>query len=111
VAMKDADRTEKEDPLQQVVTNSGSYLCRKVILACGLLHAPRKLPVLDVLETKRVHYKVPRINDYAGNHVAIVGGGDSGLDAAVMVLQRGGAVDLLEKSDSPIGKASTVARV
>jgi thioredoxin reductase (NADPH) len=111
VAIEDTDRREKEDPLKQVVTSRGSYLCRKVILACGLLHTPRKLPVLDALETKRVHYKVPRINDYAENHVAIVGGGDSGLDAAVMVLQRGGAVDLLERDESPIGKASTVARV
>ncbi|MGE5194048.1 MAG: NAD(P)/FAD-dependent oxidoreductase [Deltaproteobacteria bacterium] len=111
VSIEDTDRTEKEDPLKQVVTSRGSYLCRKVILACGLLHTPRKLPVLDALESKRVHYKVPRITDYAGNRVAIFGGGDSGLDAAVMVLQRGGEVDLFERGDSLPGKASTVARV
>jgi thioredoxin reductase (NADPH) len=111
VAVEDTDRTEKEDPLKEVVTSRGRYLCRKVILACGLLHSPRKLPVLDALESKRVHYKVPRINDYTGQRAVIVGGGDSGLDAAVMVLQRGGEVDLIIRHDSAAGKASTVALV
>ncbi len=111
VSIEDTDRTEKEDPLKQVVTSRGSYLCRKVILACGLLHTPRKLPVLDALDSKRVHYKVPRITDYGGQRVAIVGGGDSALDAAVMVLQRRGEVDLFERSNQPPGKASTLSRV
>jgi thioredoxin reductase len=111
VAIEDTDQTVKEDPLKQVVTNRAGYRCRKVIIACGLLHTPRKLPVLDRLESKRVNYKVPRINDYGGDSVAIIGGGDSGLDAAVMVLQRAGAIDLIVREATPIGKASTLARV
>ena len=48
--IEDTDQVENEDPLKRVVTTHGSYLCRKVIIACGLLHYPRKLAVLDQLE-------------------------------------------------------------
>jgi len=82
-----------------------------VILACGLLHYPRKLPILDALDWKKVHYKVPRINDYHDDHVLIVGGGDSALDAAVMALQRNARVDVVVREETPIGKADTVGRV
>lgn len=107
----DTDETGNGEPLKKVVTSSGEYLCRKVILACGLLHYPRKLAVLDALEWKKVHYKVPRINDYHDDHVLIVGGGDSGLDAAVMALQRNARVDVIVREETPIGKADTLGRI
>ena len=47
VTIEDTDQLEKEDALKRVVTNDGSYLCRKIIIACGLLHYPRRLAVLD----------------------------------------------------------------
>ena len=110
VDIEDTDQVEKEDALKRVVTNRDSYLCRKVILACGLLHFPRKLSVLDELKSKKVHYKIPKIGDYDGQRIAVVGGGDSALDAAVMVLERHGEVDLLVREEV-IGKADTLARV
>ena len=108
--IQDTDQTHKEDSLKSVVTNRQTYLCRKVILACGLLHFPRKLPVLDALDSQQVHYKVPRIADYSGQRVAIVGGGDSALDAAVMVLERHGQMDLIVRQDTS-GKADTLQRI
>jgi len=107
----DTDVTEKDDPLKRVVTTRGEYLCRKVILACGLLHYPRQLPVLDALVSRRIHYKVPRINDYHGDRVLVVGGGDSALDAAVMILQRNGLVDVIVREETPVGKADSVGRI
>lgn len=86
--IEDTDQIEKEDSLKRVTTNRDQHLCRKVVSACGLLHFPRKLPLLDRLESKKIHYKIPKIGDYEGHRVAIVGGGDSALDAAVMVLER-----------------------
>ncbi len=107
----DTDEEQKDDRLRRVVTSKAEYLCRKVILACGLLHYPRKLPVLDALGWKNVFYRVPRINDYRGDHVIIVGGGDSAFDAAVMALQRNAAVDVIVRKQTPVAKADTVARV
>lgn len=106
----DTDQTQKDDSLKKVVTNRQVYLCRKVILACGLLHFPRRLPVLDALDSQRVQYKVPRIADFSGQRVAIVGGGDSALDAAVMVLERHGQVDLIVRQDTS-GKVDTLKRI
>ena len=76
-----------------------------------LLHYPRKLPVLDALESKKVYYKVPRVNDYHDDHVLIVGGGDSALDAAVMALQRNARVDVIVREETPIGKADSAGRI
>ena len=110
-AVEDTQEEIKDDPLKRVVTNRSSYRCRKVILAVGLLHYPRRLQVVDALGSKKVYYKVPKIGDYEGQHVAVVGGGDSALDAAVMVLERGGQVSMIVREDSPIGKADTLQRV
>ena len=111
VAIEDTDQIESEDHLKRVVTSQGSYLCRKVIIACGLLHYPRKLPILDRLNSKDVHYKIPKIGDYEGRNVVVVGGGDSALDAAMMVLGRNGHVELIVREDVPVGKADTLARI
>ena len=111
VAIDDTEETEKGDALKRVVTSNGSYLCRKVIIAVGLLHFPRKLPVLDALDSKKVHYKIPKIGDYEGEQVAVVGGGDSALDAAVMVQQRNGQVQLIVREEEPVGKPDTLKRI
>ena len=94
-AIEDTDQEVEGDILKKVVTSNGSYLCRKVILACGLLHYPRRLAVLDALHSDVVHYRSPRVKDYEGATVIVVGGGDSALDAAVMALQRGAHVEVI----------------
>ena len=111
VDIEDTDQIEKDDPLKCVVTSQGRYRCRKVIIACGLLHFPRKLPILDQLDSTNIHYKIPKIGDYEGQNVAVVGGGDSALDAALMVLERQGLVDLIVREDVPVGKADSLNRV
>jgi len=111
INIEDTNETEGEDRLKRVVTNKASYLCRKVIIACGLLHYPRRLPALDVLGSSNVYYKNPSISDYHGERVAVIGGGDSALDAALMVLNRNGKVDLIVREAVPIGKPDTLARV
>ena len=110
VAIEDTTRLE-EDPLKRVVTNKSSYLCRKAILACGLLHYPRRLPVLDRLHSPRVCYRMPRGAEYSAGRVLVVGGGDSALDAALMVLGRGGQADVVVRSEAPRGRADALARV
>lgn len=111
VEIQDTDQMEKDSMLRRVMTSNGEYLCRKVIIACGLLHYPRRLPVLDELETKKVYYKVPKIGDYQEHTVAVVGGGDSALDAAVIVLERHGHVHLLVRGDTINGKPDTLQRI
>lgn len=111
ISIEDTDEVEHEDRLKRVVTSRSQYLCRKVILAFGLLHYPRRLPVLDALESRNVHYKIPRIGDYEGGKVAIVGGGDSALDAAAMVLERNGRAHVIARSETLRARADMIDRV
>jgi thioredoxin reductase (NADPH) len=111
VTIDDTKQVQDEDELKRVITTRGEYLCRKVIIACGLLHYPRRLPLLDQLNSKNIHYKVPKIGDYEGANVCVVGGGDSALDAALMVQARGGLVELIVREETPIGKPDTLAKV
>jgi thioredoxin reductase (NADPH) len=111
IGIEDTDELESGDRLRRVVTSVSSYVCRKVIVACGLLHYPRRLAVLDKLDSRNVHYKMPRISDYEGQRVAVVGGGDSALDAALMVLGRRGKVDLIVREAEPVGKPDSLARI
>lgn len=111
VAIEETDQEEKGEQLKRVVTKDGEYLCRKVLIACGLLHFPRRLPVLDALESKSVYYKVPKIGDYDDRRVVVVGGGDSALDAAVMALERQAQVDVVVREETPIGKSDSAERV
>ncbi len=111
VAIEETDQHEADDQLKRVITNQHHYLCRKVIVAVGLLHYPRRLAALDALNSKSVYYKVPKIGDYEGGRVAVIGGGDSALDAALMVLGRHGRVDLVVREAEPAGKADSLARI
>src|SRR5262249_16531656 len=63
IDIEDTDEVDGEDRLKRVVTNKESYLCRKIIIACGLLHYPRRLPSLDVLQSPNVYYKNPSVRD------------------------------------------------
>ena len=67
--------------------------------------------MLDELNSKKVYYKVPKIGDYEGQRVAVVGGGDSALDAAVMALERHAAVEVIVREENPAGKPDTLSRV
>lgn len=111
VTIDDTEQEEKGDVLKRVVTKNGEYLCRKVLIACGLLHYPRALPVVDALASKKVFYKVPKIGDYDGRPVVVVGGGDSALDAAVMAQERRASVNVVVREETPIAKADSVERL
>ena len=76
----------------------------------GLLHFPRKLRAREKRKSKKIFYKSPKVGEYIGRRAAMVGGGDSALDAAVMILERGGDVDMLVRKELR-GKAESLARV
>ena len=65
----------------EVRTTHGTYPTRAVLLAIGRRGTPRKLEVPGEEQTKVV-YRFIDPEQYAGQHVLVVGGGDSALEAA-----------------------------
>lgn len=81
---------EGEDGAFTVKTSSGEVRGRKVVLALGRRGTPRKLgaPGEDL---PKVTYRLIDPEQYEGKRVLVVGGGDSALEAAIMLAQESSA--------------------
>ncbi len=83
-----------------VHTTKGHYRTRSVLLSIGRRGTPRKLEVPGE-ELPKVVYRLIDPEQYAGQQVLVVGGGDSALEAAASVAEAGsGGVVLSYRGDS-----------
>jgi thioredoxin reductase/NAD-dependent dihydropyrimidine dehydrogenase PreA subunit len=83
-----------------VKTSGGQYRARSVLLAIGRRGSPRKLNVPGE-ELPKVVYRLIDPEQYTGQKVLVVGGGDSALEAAASVAESGsGGVVLSYRGDA-----------
>jgi thioredoxin reductase/NAD-dependent dihydropyrimidine dehydrogenase PreA subunit len=83
-----------------VKTQRGTYQANVVLLAIGRRGTPRKLNVPGE-ETSKVVYRLIDPEQYKGQRVLVVGGGDSALEAAVAIAeQKGSRVTLSYRSEA-----------
>jgi thioredoxin reductase/Pyruvate/2-oxoacid:ferredoxin oxidoreductase delta subunit len=80
---------EKSGDAFVVTTNKGSYVTRSVLLTMGRRGTPRKLDVPGE-ETHKVVYRLIDPEQYKGQAVLVVGGGDSALEAAIAISEQEG---------------------
>jgi thioredoxin reductase (NADPH) len=84
-------------------TSTGTeFLTRTVFIAGGVgSFQPRrlKLPGLEVLEEKCVHYRVREPGRFKGQKLVILGGGDSALDWALALAPEAAQLTLVHRSD------------
>jgi thioredoxin reductase len=77
-----------------VQTTKGSYSTAAVLLAMGRRGTPRKLDVPGE-ESSKVVYRLVDPEQYKGQKVLVVGGGDSALEAAIAVSEQPGTEVIL----------------
>ncbi len=84
----------------EVRTTRGSYLTSAVLLAIGRRGTPRKLNV-EGEDQAKVVYRLVDPRQYRHQHVLVVGGGDSALEAAASIAEEAGAsVTLCHRRES-----------
>jgi thioredoxin reductase/Pyruvate/2-oxoacid:ferredoxin oxidoreductase delta subunit len=97
------ERMESIEKFEQgfvVKTNKGGYVTRNVLLTMGRRGTPRKLGVPGE-ESAKVVYRLIDPEQYKGQSVLVVGGGDSALEAAIALAeQKGTKVTLSYRSEA-----------
>jgi thioredoxin reductase len=84
----------------EVKTTRGTYRANSILLAIGRRGTPRKLGVPGE-NLSKVVYRLIDPAQYRGNHVLVVGGGDSALEAAASIAEEPGTtVTLSYRNDS-----------
>src|SRR4029077_9161705 len=101
---------KKDGDLLNVKTSTGDYKARNVILALGRRGTPRKLGVPGE-EHEKVLYQLVDAATYNDQHVLVVGGGDSAVEAAIALAnQRGNTVTLSYRKENFVRLKSTNER-
>jgi thioredoxin reductase len=80
-------------------TSLAEYRAANVLLAIGRRGTPRKLDVTGE-DLPKVVYRLIDPEQYRGQRVLVVGGGDSALEAAASVAEAGGQVTLSYRGDA-----------
>ena len=94
------------------LSDGTSVQCGAVIVTGGLgSFTARPLPAADSFPGNGVVYFVPRLDDLAGHHVVVVGGGDSAFDWALSLQPVAKSVTLVHRREKFRAHAGTVARV
>jgi len=74
--------SRQEDGSFKVKTSKAEYLTKRVLLAIGRRGTPRKLGVPGE-ELPKVTYRLLNPEQHRGDHILVVGGGDSAVEAAI----------------------------
>lgn len=81
------EQVDKEGDTFVVRTSKGSYTTRNVLLTMGRRGTPRKLEVPGE-ESHKVAYRLVDPEQYKGQSILVVGGGDSALEAAIALSEQ-----------------------
>lgn len=112
VKLEEVRRIERPDDMFLVHSSAGRYRSRSVILGFGLTHTHLNVPGEQALIGKGVVFcatcDAPL---YRGQAVAVIGGGNSALDAALLTAKLCRQVDLLTKNDELRGEQILIDRV
>jgi thioredoxin reductase len=98
------EAVEKEEDGFVVRTSKAAYRASTVLLAIGRRGTPRKLAVPGE-ELPKVVYRLIDPDQYIGQEVLVVGGGDSALEAAASIAEVSGTQVTLSYRGEAFGRA------
>lgn len=101
---------EPDDAGFKIKTTQGNYQTRAVLLAIGRRGTPRTLGVPGENKSKVV-YRLIDPEQYLNQHVLVVGGGDSALEAAVSIADEAGTRVTLSYRSEAFSRAKEKNRV
>lgn len=87
----------------EIKTSKAIYQAANILLAIGRMGTPRKLEV-DGEEQAKVVYRLTDPEQYLGQHVLVVGGGDSALEAAITISEQPGTTVTLSYRSEAFGR-------
>jgi thioredoxin reductase (NADPH) len=101
-----------DDKPALALSDGTSLLCGAILITGGLgSFTARPLPAAQSFAGEGVVYFVPRLDDLAGQHVLIVGGGDSAFDWALSLEPIAKSVTLVHRRETFRAHAATISRV
>ena len=104
----------EEDGHFVLVTETDEFPTRAIVISAGIgAFSPRRLPqaCAEPWYGKGVYDRVSNPDDYAGQHVVIIGGGDSAFDWADQLRGKAKSVALVHRSDRFRAHAATITAV
>jgi len=93
----------------QIATNKGNYHARAVLLCLGRRGTPRQLGVPGE-ELEKVAYRLTDPEQYSGQRVLVVGGGDSAIEAALSIAEQANTRVTLSYRGQAFGRVKTKNR-
>ena len=112
--VKLADGTFKIESAQRTSYSKGTSYSKAVVIALGNgAFSPRRLALdgADQLEGRQVRYFVSDQSDFADQRVAVLGGGDSAIDMALMLEPIAKEVHLIHRRDAFRALEHTVSQL
>ena len=105
------EKIEKKDGQFRVTVSGKPYSADKVILALGNRGVPRKLGIRGE-DRPNVFYNLLEADEFSGDSVAIIGAGDSAIEAALALQRNGCRVRMLVRGDGfPKAKEKNQERI
>ncbi len=87
----------------EVKTSKATYQTTSILLAIGRMGTPRKLDV-EGEEQPKVVYRLTDPEQYRHQHILVVGGGDSALEAAISISEQPGTTVTLSYRSEAFGR-------
>ncbi len=104
-----------EDGGFHVETSAGTQFFAKTVFIAGGVGSftPRKLrfPEAEALEGRQLHYRVKDPEQFAGQRLVVLGGGDSALDWAVELAPKAASLTLVHRRDEFRGAEATANKL